>query len=97
MIIKNRFGKVVLISLVSTSERAATKKEVLEYFLNRIDIEKINVSSKLPFLWGDDRVLFGNLEVKNSEDVFNIFMNVISSTQKELALSRLDKRPNSEQ
>jgi len=95
MIIKNCYDDIVKISLVTGSERNATKSEVLLYFLEKMKRENITINSKLPFLWGKERILYGNVEIVSAKEVFNIFMNKIQQNEKELAINKLNnKRKN---
>jgi len=95
MIIKNCYDDIVKISLVAGTEEKATKSEVLLYFLEKMKRENIIINSKLPFLWGKERVLYGNVEIVSAKEVFNIFMNKIQQNEKELAINKLNnKRKN---
>ena len=77
MIIKNAFGEIMKISLISGKETLATKEEVLFYFKEKIKAENIKLNSIIPFLWKDDRILYGNIELVSTKEIFNIFMNKI--------------------
>lgn len=87
MIILNKEKKVMKISLVTGKELSASLNDVYDYFSDKIRSEDIKIYGKLPFLFQDERVVFGNLEVRTTNDLFNIYMNIISSSMKANLLS----------
>ena len=81
MIIKNRYNKIVKISLVTKKEDDATIRDVIDYYSKYIKDSGLFLSGDMPFLFTDDRAIMRNIEIKTAEECFNIYYNKINMAQ----------------